>query len=123
MVKCPDGEWIGYILYYSRKKGVGGVINGAYARISSTDNPRQSKGYSPSGIKSLTNCTVINLVAMHSMVQNWLMRYPIVINSINMGIKESDCFGVRVCVGAQYVNPPINLPYTPISNITHQMVK
>ena len=78
MVKCPDGEWIGYILYYSRKKGVGGVINGAYARISSTDNPRQSKGY---------------------------------------------CFGVRVCVGAQYVNPPINLPYTPISNITHQMVK
>jgi hypothetical protein len=103
MVKCPDGEWVGYILYYKKKKGVGGVINGAYARISSTDNPRQSKGYSPCGIKSLTNCTVIHLVAVHSMVQNWLMRYRIVINSINMGIKESDCFGVRVCANVEYV--------------------
>ena len=32
------------LVQYKKKKGVGGVINGAYARISSTDNPRQSKG-------------------------------------------------------------------------------
>ena len=82
------------------KKGGRGVINGAYARISSTDNPRQSKGYSPSGIKSLTNCTVINLVAMHSMVQNWLMRYRIVINSINVGIKRNALLLGVVCARA-----------------------
>ena len=82
------------------KKGVGGVINGAYARISSTDNPRQSKGYSPSGIKSLTNYTVINLVAVHSMVQNWLMRYPVAINSIYTGIKRNALLLGGMCAWA-----------------------
>ena len=100
MVKCPDGEWIGYILYDKKQKGVAGVIKGAYARISSTDNPRQSKGYSPCGIKSLTNCTVINLVAVHSMVQNWFLSYRIVINSINMGIKRNALLLGGMCARA-----------------------
>ena len=49
------------------------------------------------------------------MVQNWFLSYRIVINSINMGIKESDCFGWRVGASAQYANQPINPPYAPIN--------
>ena len=45
MVKCPDGEWVGYILYYKKKKGVGGVINGAYARINSTDDRAEYESF------------------------------------------------------------------------------
>ena len=36
------------------------------------------------------------------MVQNWLLSYRIVINSINTGIKELNCFGVRVCGWGEY---------------------
>ena len=43
---------------------------------------------------------VINLVAMHSMVQNWLMRYPVVINSINTDIKRNALLLCVVCAQA-----------------------